>query len=77
MNFKTFFESMQVFLLRDALERVAGVPAEKIVEAHGTLHTSHCINSKCNKEYNREWMTGIATFHIIYASSFLFYFTTS
>lgn len=43
---------------RDALERVAGVPAEKIVEAHGTLHTSHCINLECNKEYNREWMTG-------------------
>lgn len=40
------------------MERVAGVPAEKIVEAHGTLHTSHCINLECNKEYNREWMTG-------------------
>lgn len=41
------------------MERLAGIPAEKIVEAHGTLHTSHCIAPDCNKEYSREWITGI------------------
>ncbi|XP_046437101.1 NAD-dependent protein deacetylase sirtuin-2-like isoform X2 [Daphnia pulex] len=41
----------------DALERVAGIPAEKLVEAHGTLHTSRCINPECRKEYDRKWMT--------------------
>lgn len=54
-----------LFWLRDALERVAGVPAEKIVEAHGTLHTSHCINSECCKEYDREWMTGLKQLFLI------------
>ncbi|KAK4019189.1 NAD-dependent protein deacetylase sirtuin-2 [Daphnia magna] len=41
----------------DALERVAGIPAEKLVEAHGTLHTSRCINPECREEYDRKWMT--------------------
>jgi NAD-dependent deacetylase sirtuin 2 len=43
---------------RDALERVAGIPEDKIVEAHGTVHTSHCIKPDCSKEYDRKWMTG-------------------
>lgn len=38
----------------DTLERVAGIPEEKLVEAHGTFHTSHCL--KCRKEYCLEWM---------------------
>ncbi|KDR06661.1 NAD-dependent protein deacetylase sirtuin-2 [Zootermopsis nevadensis] len=38
----------------DTLERVAGLPAEKIVEAHGTFHTSHCL--ECKQEYEIEWM---------------------
>ncbi|XP_046401898.1 NAD-dependent protein deacetylase sirtuin-2 [Ischnura elegans] len=38
----------------DTLERVAGIPGEKLVEAHGTFHTSHCL--KCKKEYSLEWM---------------------
>jgi NAD-dependent deacetylase sirtuin 2 len=40
----------------DTLERVAGLPAEKIVEAHGTFHTSHCL--ECKHEYAFEWMKG-------------------
>jgi NAD-dependent deacetylase sirtuin 2 len=40
----------------DGLERKAGLPDEKIVEAHGTMYTSHCINSSCNKEYPFEWI---------------------
>ncbi|KAG8232887.1 hypothetical protein J437_LFUL004757 [Ladona fulva] len=38
----------------DTLERVAGIPEEKLVEAHGTFYTSHCLI--CRKEYSLEWM---------------------
>lgn len=41
----------------DGLEKLAGVPAEKIVEAHGTFYTSHCMT--CNKEFSLDWMKGI------------------
>jgi len=41
----------------DTLERVAGVKEDKIVEAHGTFYTSHCM--KCMKEYTLEWMKGM------------------
>lgn len=33
----------------DGLERVAGVPADKIVECHGTYYTAHCI--KCRAQF--------------------------
>lgn len=36
----------------DTLERVAGVDAEYIVEAHGSFAENHCI--KCHKEYPGE-----------------------
>jgi NAD-dependent deacetylase sirtuin 2 len=35
----------------DCLERISGVPEDKIVEAHGTFVTAHCLNSACKKEY--------------------------
>ena len=38
----------------DTLERIAGVPGEKLVEAHGTFYTAHCL--KCLKEYTQEWI---------------------
>ncbi|XP_022902594.1 NAD-dependent protein deacetylase sirtuin-2 [Onthophagus taurus] len=38
----------------DTLERVAGIPDEKLVEAHGTFNQGHCL--ECNKEYSQEWM---------------------
>lgn len=38
----------------DTLEHIAGIPAEKVVEAHGTFRTSHCI--ACRKEYSQDWM---------------------
>lgn len=41
----------------DSLERVAGIPPEKIVEAHGTFFNSHCL--KCRKEYDLEFMKEI------------------
>ena len=42
----------------DMLERVAGLHDEKLVEAHGSFHKSHCINSTCRKEYSLEWIKG-------------------
>ncbi|CAF1333058.1 unnamed protein product [Rotaria sp. Silwood1] len=36
----------------DSLERIAGIPAEKIVEAHGTFFTAHCLD--CQAEYSLE-----------------------
>ncbi|XP_078351074.1 NAD-dependent protein deacetylase sirtuin-2-like isoform X1 [Oculina patagonica] len=38
----------------DTLERVAGLPEEKLVEAHGSFHTAHCLG--CRKEYTHEWV---------------------
>ncbi|XP_054929169.1 NAD-dependent protein deacetylase sirtuin-2 isoform X2 [Dermacentor andersoni] len=38
----------------DCLERLAGIPAEAIVEAHGTFHSSHCLS--CNHEYSLDWL---------------------
>ncbi|XP_072168087.1 NAD-dependent protein deacetylase sirtuin-2-like isoform X1 [Diadema setosum] len=40
----------------DTLDRVAGVPDEKIMEAHGSFHVGHCLNADCRKEYSEEWM---------------------
>lgn len=38
----------------DTLERLAGIDHEKLVEAHGTFYTNHCLD--CNKEYSMEWV---------------------
>ncbi|XP_060144682.1 NAD-dependent protein deacetylase sirtuin-2 isoform X1 [Globicephala melas] len=40
----------------DTLERVAGLEAEDLVEAHGTFYTSHCISPVCRQEYALSWM---------------------
>jgi NAD-dependent deacetylase sirtuin 2 len=40
----------------DDLESVAGLPSDKVVAAHGSFHSSHCLNKSCRKEYNYEWM---------------------
>ena len=40
----------------DTLERVAGVTEAKLIEAHGTFYTGHCLD--CRKEYKLEWMSG-------------------
>ena len=42
----------------DGLERAAGLPEKKIVEAHGTCHTSHCTNQECSQVYSLTWMKG-------------------
>ena len=36
---------------------MAGLPEEKLVEAHGSFHSAHCVN--CRKEYAHEWVKGI------------------
>ncbi|KAF3429804.1 hypothetical protein E2986_05601 [Frieseomelitta varia] len=42
----------------DTLERMAGLPPEKLVEAHGTFHTGRCL--KCRAPYTLSWMKGTA-----------------
>lgn len=38
----------------DTLERIAGIPHEALVEAHGTFFTNHCVD--CRKDYTMEWV---------------------
>ncbi|XP_052865253.1 NAD-dependent protein deacetylase Sirt2-like [Anopheles cruzii] len=38
----------------DTLERIAGIDAEKIVEAHGTFYTNHCL--QCKTTYSLEFV---------------------
>ncbi|XP_011871958.1 PREDICTED: NAD-dependent protein deacetylase sirtuin-2 isoform X2 [Vollenhovia emeryi] len=38
----------------DTLERVAGLPGEKLVEAHGTFYSGHCLT--CQASYTLPWM---------------------
>jgi NAD-dependent deacetylase sirtuin 2 len=38
----------------DALETVAGIPDEKVIYAHGSFKTGHCLS--CRKEYPFGWI---------------------
>ncbi|XP_064550572.1 NAD-dependent protein deacetylase Sirt2 [Drosophila montana] len=38
----------------DTLDRLAGLPENKIIEAHGSFYTNHCL--KCKHEYDMAWM---------------------
>lgn len=38
----------------DTLERVAGIPGKKLVEAHGTFYSGHCL--RCRKSYTQDWI---------------------
>lgn len=38
------------------MERLAGIPEEKMIEAHGSFHTGHCM--KCRTEYPFEYLKG-------------------
>lgn len=40
----------------DGLERVAGLPVDKLVEAHGSFATSTCTNAKCATAYPLSYM---------------------
>ncbi|XP_050069214.1 NAD-dependent protein deacetylase sirtuin-2-like [Anopheles maculipalpis] len=41
----------------DTLERIAGISEEKIVEAHGTFYTNHCL--QCKTAYSLEFVKEI------------------
>ena len=38
----------------DALERVAGMPPDSVVEAHGSFLTSHCLD--CGAAHELAWL---------------------
>ena len=38
----------------DALESIANIPAEKIIYAHGSFNTGHCLS--CRKQYEFDWI---------------------
>ena len=40
----------------DGLGRKAGVPEDKLIEAHGSFGKAHCLSRGCHKEYSEEWM---------------------
>lgn len=40
----------------DTLERVAGVPSDKLVEAHGSFNSAHCIG--CRRRYSPAYIKG-------------------
>ncbi|KAF2364973.1 Sirtuin family [Trinorchestia longiramus] len=48
------------FLLRhytqniDTLEHVAGISEDKLIEAHGSFRTAHCLG--CKKSYDQQWI---------------------
>lgn len=44
----------------DMLEQIAGIPKNRIINAHGSFEFGHCI--QCNQEHSFEWMKGIKEF---------------
>lgn len=40
----------------DTLESVAGLPSDKLIEAHGSFRTSTCRNTDCKRTYSLEWL---------------------
>jgi NAD+-dependent protein deacetylase sirtuin 2 len=38
----------------DTLERIAGIKEDKLVEAHGSFATNHCLD--CQESYTSEWV---------------------
>ncbi|KAJ1965416.1 hypothetical protein IWQ62_002670 [Dispira parvispora] len=40
----------------DTLERVASIPPEYLVEAHGSFHTAHCVRRSCRQEFSQDWV---------------------
>ena len=48
-----YFDSQNI----DTLEHVAGIDSDKLVEAHGSFQTAHCV--ECAKLFSKEWMKGM------------------
>lgn len=40
----------------DGLERMAGISEEKLIQAHGTMATAHCM--ECGHKYSQHWVKG-------------------
>ena len=40
----------------DGLERKAGIPEEKLIEAHGSFDMAHCISRECLKVYSKGYI---------------------
>ena len=45
----------------DALEFLAGLPEEKVVEAHGTFQRSYC--TRCRRNYDLPWVRLMCIFN--------------
>ena len=41
----------------DTLERIAGISEDKLVEAHGSFFTNHCLD--CKHSFSMEWVKGL------------------
>ncbi len=55
----------------DGLERIAGVPPEKLVEAHGSFFSAHCVNPDCKKQHDHDEIRGLSlSLSLSYISSF-------
>ena len=57
----------------DGLERQAGVPARKLVEAHGSFSLAHCID--CQEEHSEEFVRGADFFQCFFLRSTFISFT--
>jgi NAD+-dependent protein deacetylase SIR2 len=52
--YTVIWQKLLIYLLVDTLERRAGIPEDRIVEAHGSFATQRCIN--CKTEFDNEEM---------------------
>lgn len=48
----------------DTLERLAGVPDEALVEAHGSFARARCTSPGCGKDYSAEEVGSCIASHI-------------
>ena len=49
----------------DGLDRKVGIPEDRLIEAHGTFRTAHCISEACHKEYSEFWIKNLICKDII------------
>jgi NAD-dependent SIR2 family protein deacetylase len=48
----------------DSLETLAGISEDRLIQAHGTVHTGHCM--KCKKKYTGSYIKGTYNVGIIH-----------
>jgi NAD-dependent SIR2 family protein deacetylase len=59
----------------DALERIAGVDPDLLIEAHGSFNTAHCLNRSCRKEYHHGDVRGLCDYLMVQLACFVFFLT--